>query len=69
MLALLIQVLIVVAVAYLLYHLVRNNKSIEFNGKHVLITGGSSGIGECMTYLYSALGATITIASNQSKEV
>lgn len=43
--------------------------TIDFTNKHVLITGGSSGIGENVAYLFAKLGAYLTLASNQPEDV
>ncbi len=66
---LIVNIVLVLAFAYALYCILRAKKTITFEGKHVLITGGSSGIGENMAYIFSAMGAALTLASNQPKEV
>lgn len=65
----LIHILLIFVVIYVIYSIKRHARRPQFIGKHVLITGGSSGIGESMAYIFSALGATITIASNEPDNV
>ncbi|BDT92379.1 ribitol type dehydrogenase [Nocardia sputorum] len=38
----------------------------EFNGKHVVITGGSSGIGQAAAWQFAAMGANVTIIARRS---
>lgn len=64
-----ITALIVVAIATILYFVLSGNSKMDFTDKYVLITGGSSGIGECMAYLYSNLGAKLILASNVPTDV
>jgi hypothetical protein len=54
---------------YALYRLKTAYRTPQYVGKHIVITGASSGIGEAMAYIFSMLGATITICSNEAKEV
>ncbi len=65
----LIHLLVLLVFFYAIAAIRRRSAKLTFEGKHVLITGGSSGIGEFMAYVFSALGATLTIASNEPKEV
>lgn len=56
-------------IAWIIYCYRRSNKPLDFKGKRVFITGGSSGIGECIAYVFSECEALITIASNQPSDV
>lgn len=48
---------------YTLYRRLFKRKNIDYNGRHVFITGGSSGLGESLaTKLYNA-GAFVTIVA------
>ena len=69
MLSLIVHGLVIGIVCYVIYSIKRRYKTPQFAGKHVFITGASSGIGESMAYIFSALGAIVTIASNESREV
>ncbi len=64
-----IHALVVILIGYVIYRIKNRRLPLQFIDKHVLITGGSSGIGECMAYIFSALGAFVTIASNMPEEV
>ena len=46
---------------YLVYRWKRAN--FEYKGKHVVVTGGSSGIGLELAKYYMALGARVTIVA------
>lgn len=61
--------LAVMLIGWLAFRCRARNKPLDFKGKSVLITGGSSGIGECIAYIFSELGAFVTIASNQPADV
>ena len=65
----LIHAAIITVVAMIIYAILKSRRKPNFEGKHVLITGGSSGIGERMAYIYSSLGAIVTLASNEPEEV
>ena len=69
MIYIVIHALVVLLIGYVIFRIKKHRHPIQFVDKHVLITGGSSGIGECMAYLYSALGAFVTIASEQAANV
>jgi 3-dehydrosphinganine reductase len=43
--------------------------SIEFSGKHVFITGGSSGIGLALAVLFAKQGANITILARREDQL
>jgi NADPH:quinone reductase-like Zn-dependent oxidoreductase len=64
-----ITVLILIAIVTTVYFSSKSESKLDFTGKHVLITGGSSGLGENMVYLFSKLGAYLTLASNQPEDV
>eukprot|EP00826_Nyctotherus_ovalis_P023316 TRINITY_DN1791_c0_g1_i2.p1 TRINITY_DN1791_c0_g1~~TRINITY_DN1791_c0_g1_i2.p1 ORF type:complete len:338 (+),score=81.11 TRINITY_DN1791_c0_g1_i2:28-1014(+) len=66
---LLLIVLAVVAIAAVLYFNSKEHPAPDFTDKHVLITGGSSGIGENLAYLFANLGAYLTLASNQPEDL
>ena len=42
---------------------------IEFNGKTVWITGGSSGIGKALALKFSSLGANLVISSRNPDQL
>ena len=69
MINLIIHAVVVLLIGYVIYRIKKRRLPLQFEGKHVLITGGSSGIGECMAYLFSALGAFVTLASNEPSQV
>ena len=60
---------IVISIGFAIYRIKSRSKPLDFKGKRVFITGGSSGIGEAMAYMYSELGAIVIIASNQRADV
>ena len=65
----LIAAIVVIAIGTLFFFCNKCHPNIDFHDKHVLITGGSSGIGEYMAYLFSHLGAYLILASNQLQDV
>lgn len=65
----LIIALSIIAIGAVIFFMSNNHPKPEFKDKHVLITGGSSGIGENMAYIFSHLGARLTLASNQPEDV
>lgn len=65
----LITALAVIAIATIIYFVTKKQPKVDFAGKHILITGGSSGIGENLAYLFARLGAYLTLASNQPEDV
>ena len=69
MLNLVIHAVVILLIGYVIYRIRKRRIPLQFLDQHVLITGGSSGIGECMAYLFSALGAFVTIVSNEIAEV
>lgn len=58
-----------VIIGTIIFFCSQSHPKLDFTDKRVLITGGSSGIGECMAYLFSNLGAYLTLASNQPEDV
>jgi NADPH:quinone reductase-like Zn-dependent oxidoreductase len=66
---LVLSTFIVILIAWIAYRHKARNLPIDFHGQRVLITGGSSGIGECIAYQFSKAGAFVTIASNQIDDV
>jgi len=65
----LITALVLIAIATIIYFATKKHPKLDFTGKHVFITGASSGIGENLAYLLASLGAQLTLASNQPKDV
>lgn len=65
----LITAIIVIVIATIIYYATKKQPELDFTGKHILITGGSSGIGENLAYLFARLGAYLTLASNQPEDV
>eukprot|EP00826_Nyctotherus_ovalis_P008172 TRINITY_DN12109_c0_g1_i3.p2 TRINITY_DN12109_c0_g1~~TRINITY_DN12109_c0_g1_i3.p2 ORF type:complete len:111 (+),score=17.47 TRINITY_DN12109_c0_g1_i3:204-536(+) len=61
--------LVLIAIAAVIYFTSGSDPKLDFTDKHVLITGGSSGIGENVAYLFANLGAHLTLASNQPEDV
>jgi len=61
--------LVVILVAWIIYHYITPKAPINFKDNRVLITGGSSGIGEYLAYRFSEAGALVTIVSNQQNDV
>ena len=63
------HILVFLVVIVIIVRLKIRNPPMHFIGQHVFITGASSGIGESLAYLFSALGAFVTIASRENEEV
>lgn len=59
----------VIAAAALLLNWLRGPKAINLSGKHVLITGGSSGIGEECALICVYLGANVTILARNMQQL
>ena len=54
--------------AYIVLLFLCNQKSYDYKNKHVIVTGGSSGIGLELAFIYLKLGANVTIvARDESK--
>jgi NADPH:quinone reductase-like Zn-dependent oxidoreductase len=62
-------VLLIATVVVAIYFITKKHSKLDFTDKHILITGGSSGIGENLAYLFARLDAHLTIASNQPEDV
>jgi len=61
----------IAAILHLFYKFIKRKctKPIDYSNKHILITGASSGIGECIAKHYYNYGATIYLASNDEINV
>lgn len=53
--------------AWLIYR--RNKEVVQFNGSHIVITGGSSGIGLCIAHCALEEGARVTIIARDAKKL
>lgn len=65
------EILFIIALAIfvhgLIYFLVVRKKPKSINGKHVLITGGSKGIGLCLAVECARRGANVTVVARDEK--
>src|SRR5213075_368833 len=55
--------------AYLCKRIARSMRRIDFHGRHVLITGGSRGLGLVLAREFASEGATITILARSDEEL
>lgn len=54
---------------YIVLLLLCNQKTYDYRDKHVIVTGGSSGIGLELAYIYLKLGARVTIAARDENKL
>jgi len=59
----------VMGVAALIFNWLRGPKAINLSDKHVLITGGSSGIGEACAAICVSLGAKVSIIARNEQQL
>jgi 3-dehydrosphinganine reductase len=64
-------VIFVLVILLLLYVYIVSKKvqSVQWNGAHVIITGGSSGIGLCVAILAVKRGSNVTIIARDQKKL
>src|SRR3954468_16145379 len=55
--------------AYLCKRIARSMRRIDFHGRHVLITGGSRGLGLVLARQFASEGAIITILARSDEEL
>src|SRR3954468_19263811 len=55
--------------AYLCKQIARSMRRMDFRGRHVLITGGSRGLGLVLARRLASEGATITILARDDEEL
>jgi 3-dehydrosphinganine reductase len=66
--ALTITILIILAFLYFVHKISKRVAPVQWKGAHVVITGGSSGIGFCVAELAIKRGSNVTlIARNKEK--
>ena len=61
--------IILLIVINILGRIISAVRPLHFGGKVVLITGGSSGIGEHLAYAFSRLGASLILSARRVSEV
>ena len=54
---------------FLILYMLCDHTTYDYNNKHVIITGGSSGIGLEMAYIYLKLGSKVTIVARNEKKL
>lgn len=60
------------AIAYTLlvkYIITPRTKIVDYDKKHVLITGGSAGLGKSLAIKFAKLGANVTIIARDPKKL
>lgn len=64
-------IVFVLVIVFLLYVYIVSKKvhSVQWNGAHVIVTGGSSGIGLCVAILAVRRGSNVTIIARDKKKL
>lgn len=62
-----VYILVAIAVHILVYMFVTRKRAKNIVGKHVVITGGSKGIGLCLAVECAMKGANVTVIARDEK--